>query len=108
MSQENSKNKMARQIFISGALASPIMNTKKEGDGDGLVIFCEGKVAISPLKLLTGFCEAKRKRGRPVTTWRRTLVAELRTIQLLWGKARKTAQDRAKWKTLCPAMGEED
>ena len=56
--------------------------------------------------------QGKRKRGRPTTTWRRTLDNELKTIRLSWGEAKKTAQDRTRWrsavKALCPNWDEED
>ena len=56
--------------------------------------------------------QIKRKRGRPVTTWRRTLDAELNSIQMSWGEAKRAAHDRYKWKTiveaLCPSRGQEE
>ena len=56
--------------------------------------------------------QGKRKRGRPVTTWRRTLDKELKTIKMSWGEAKRTAQDREKWrsavKALCSSRDEED
>ena len=56
--------------------------------------------------------QGKRKRGRPVTTWRRTLDKELKTAKLSWGEAKKKAQDRTKWrsavKALCSQWSEED
>ncbi len=54
----------------------------------------------------------KRKPGRPKTTWRRTVVAELATMNLSWGQAQHAAKDRDRWreltKALCPTRDEED
>ena len=44
--------------------------------------------------------EGKRKRGRPVTTWRRTLDRELKTIKLFWGEAKRAAQDQTLWRSV--------
>jgi hypothetical protein len=48
--------------------------------------------------------QGKRKRGRPITTWRRTLEAELRSIWLSWGEAKKAAHDRNKWRAIVNAL----
>ena len=52
----------------------------------------------------------KRKPGRPRTTWRRTILAELEELGYSLGEAQHLAQDRAKWKqlvmALCPTGGE--
>ena len=49
----------------------------------------------------------KRKTGRPKSTWRRTVMAELSEVKLTWGEAQYAAQHRANWKeiavALCPA-----
>ena len=54
----------------------------------------------------------KRKRGRPVTTWKRTVEGEVRRIGMTWGQVKRTAQDRDAWRVvvdaLCPSRGEED
>ena len=54
----------------------------------------------------------KRKRGRPKTTWRRTVKTELDEIGLSMGQAQKIAQDRTKWRktveALCSSRNEED
>jgi hypothetical protein len=54
----------------------------------------------------------KRKRGRPKTTWRRTVMAELKERDLTWGQAQHVARDRARWRelteALCPRRDEED
>jgi len=56
--------------------------------------------------------QGKRRRGRPTTTWRRTLDAELRSQGISWGEAKRKAQDRTGWKAvvraLCSGRDEED
>ena len=52
----------------------------------------------------------KRKRGRPKTTWRKTVEHELKEMGLSWGEAQATAKNRDKWKeviaaALCPTGG---
>ena len=42
----------------------------------------------------------KRKPGRPKTTWRRTVMAELSEVKLTWDEAQDAAQNRAKWKEI--------
>ena len=50
--------------------------------------------------------------GRPKTTWRRTVIAELSEVKLTWDEAQHVAQNRAKWKeivvALCPTGDEEE
>ena len=54
----------------------------------------------------------KRKHGRPNTSWRRTVMAELSEVNLTWAEAQHAAQNRAKWReivvALCPTGDEED
>ena len=54
----------------------------------------------------------KRKRGRPKTTWRRTVMTELTEMGLTWGEAQHVAQDRSRWRktvaALCSTGDEED
>ena len=56
--------------------------------------------------------QGKRKRGRPITTWRRTLLNELKPTKMSWGEAKKKAQDRSQWRSairaLCSRWSEED
>ena len=64
-------------------------------------------------KVALGWTPAgKRKRGRPKTTWRRTVATELKEVNLTWGQALHAAQDRSRWrqivKALCPTWDEED
>lgn len=48
--------------------------------------------------------EGKRRVGRPKTTWRRTVEAELTDLKLTWGSAAVAAKDRLKWRTLALAL----
>ena len=54
----------------------------------------------------------KRKPGRPRTTWRRTIKAELQELGYTWGQAQYMAKDRDLWRklvgALCPSRDEED
>ena len=64
-------------------------------------------------KVALGWTPAgKRKKGRPKTTWRRTVAAELKEMNITWGEAQHAAQDRSRWrqivKALCPTRDEED
>ena len=60
----------------------------------------------------TSCCEIKRNRGRPKTTWRRTITTELSDMGLTMGEAQVIAQDRHRWRrdivALCPTLDEED
>ncbi|KAL0175752.1 hypothetical protein M9458_028082, partial [Cirrhinus mrigala] len=48
--------------------------------------------------------EGKRKRGRPKNTWRRTVEAELKTLNHTWGTIEKLAKDRQKWMIFVAAL----
>ena len=55
----------------------------------------------------------RRNRGRPKTTWRRSVETELKEINLTLGEAEKIAKNREEWKeivraALCPTRDEED
>ena len=54
----------------------------------------------------------KKKKGRPKTTWRLTVAAELKEMNLTWGEAQHEAQDRSRWRQIvvasCPTWDEED
>ncbi|XP_078320133.1 putative amine oxidase [copper-containing] [Crassostrea virginica] len=54
----------------------------------------------------------KRPRGRPKTTWRKTIENELKSLNLTWGEAEARAKNRAEWRhlvlTLCSNGSEED
>ena len=47
---------------------------------------------------------AKRKPGRPSTTWRRTVLAELQDLGYSLGEAQHMAKDRVKWLGLAAAL----
>ena len=51
----------------------------------------------------------KRNRGRPKTTWRRTITAELSDMGLTMGEAQVIAPDRHRWRrdivASCPTLG---
>ena len=65
-----------------------------------------------PKTALTWNPAGKRKRGRPRTTWRRTVKSELKEAGYTWGEAQHLAKDREKWRdlvvALCPTWDEED
>ena len=46
----------------------------------------------------------KRKRGRPKTTWRRTVTQELKQMNLSWEEAQHAARDRVEWRVLIEAL----
>ena len=48
--------------------------------------------------------ERKRKRGRPKTTWRRTVEAEMKKINHNWGTIQRLASDRQGWKSFVAAL----
>ncbi|KAK3777703.1 hypothetical protein RRG08_021813 [Elysia crispata] len=48
--------------------------------------------------------EGHRKRGRPKTTWRRTVEAEAAAMEQSWGTLRMLAQDREQWKEFVAAL----
>jgi len=46
----------------------------------------------------------KRRQGKPKTTWRRTVMAELNDIGLTRGEAKLVAKDRSRWKQIVGAL----
>ena len=48
--------------------------------------------------------EGKRKRGRPKTTWRRTVEAEMKTMNHSWGTIQRLASDRQGWRSFVAAL----
>ena len=48
--------------------------------------------------------EGKRSRGRPKTTWRRTVEKELRELNYSWSTIEKLAKDRQGWKDFVAAL----
>lgn len=48
--------------------------------------------------------DGKRKRGRPRTTWRRTVEGEMKAMQHSWNSLTRLAQDRQKWRNFVAAL----
>jgi hypothetical protein len=48
--------------------------------------------------------EGKRKRGRPKTTWRRTIENEIRERGYTWGTIEREANNREEWRKLVLAL----
>ena len=65
---------------------------------------CRMNNSLPAKTALTWTPEGKRKRGRPKTTWRRTMEEELKNSGLTWGTGAKKAQDRVVWKDLVRAL----
>ena len=57
-----------------------------------------------PKKALDWNPQGQRKRGRPPTSWRRTLDKELKDVRMSWGETKKVAQNRPRWKTVVDAL----
>ena len=48
--------------------------------------------------------DGKRKRGRPKTTWRRTVEQEMNDMGQTWGTLEKMAKDRQRWRAFVAAL----
>ena len=48
--------------------------------------------------------EGKRSRGRPKTTWRRTVEKGLRELKYSWSAIEKLAKDRQRWKDFVASL----
>ena len=48
--------------------------------------------------------EGKRKKGRPKTTWRRTVESEMKAMKQTWGPLTKLAQTRSEWRSFVAAL----
>ena len=48
--------------------------------------------------------QGKRRRGRPKQTWRRSVIDELKTINLTWEGAKQIAKDRRRWRSTVEAL----
>ena len=48
--------------------------------------------------------DRKRKRGRPRTTWRRTVESEIKAMPQSSGLLTRLAQDRQKWRHVVVAL----
>jgi hypothetical protein len=53
---------------------------------------------------LTWNPQGKRKRGRPRNSWRRDTEAELKKSGTTWTQMEKTAQDRARWRSVVDGL----
>ena len=57
-----------------------------------------------PKKALDWNPQGQRKRGRPPTSWRRTLDKDLKEVKMSWGEAKKVALDRPRWRAVVDAL----
>lgn len=48
--------------------------------------------------------QGTRRRGRPRTTWRRTVLEEARSLGKSWGEIKQYARNRVRWRTLVEAL----
>ena len=48
--------------------------------------------------------QGTRKRGRPSTTWRRTLDKELKEVGMQWKEMKRLSQDRKEWLSIVEAL----
>ena len=48
--------------------------------------------------------EGKRARGRPRTTWRRTVEGEMKALGQTWGSLTRLAKDRLEWRSFVAAL----
>ena len=48
--------------------------------------------------------QGSRGRGRPKQTWRRSMLNELANANITWDGAKRTAQNRIRWKSLVEAL----
>ena len=59
---------------------------------------------IIPKAALHWIPPGKRKRGRPRTTWRRTITSELEEISFSIGQAQYVTKDRGRWQQIVDAL----
>ena len=57
---------------------------------------------ISPGQLLDGHPQGKRPIGTPKTTWRRTIEAELKELDMTWGEAETELDGEILWRLYAP------
>jgi len=48
--------------------------------------------------------QGKRKVGRPVKTWRRSVEEELKEANITWTMAKRTAANRVHWRSIVTAL----
>ena len=53
---------------------------------------------------LEGNPQGKRKVGRPVKTWRRSVAEELKQANITWNAAKRTAANRGRWRSTVSAL----
>jgi len=46
----------------------------------------------------------KRKVGRPVKTWRRSVDEELKEANITWNRAKRSAANRVRWRSIVSAL----
>ena len=61
----------------------------------------------NPKKCLRWNPPGKRSRGKPKTTWRRSIEAELKKMGMTWGEAEHLAKDRNTWRNVVAEFAEE-
>ena len=57
----------------------------------------EGSIARAALEWNP---QGKRRRGRPMQSWRRCRMTELKEKDVTWAAAKKAAQNRIRWKAM--------
>ena len=73
-------------------------------DGDGLGMHYERAITTKTRIAMRWTPEGKRTRGRPKTTWRRTVEKGQRGLNYSWSTIEKLAKDRQHWKDLVAAL----
>ena len=70
---------------------------------------CDENGMVHPIESLklsyTGQPPGKRKRGRPRTTWRRTISSGLEEMGFSMGQAQYITKDRGRWQQIVDALG---
>ena len=90
----SSRSKLSRRIL---ELLSP------EEDGDIGHVFRKDNTKMAGISM----CwtpEGKRNRGRPKTTWCRTVETDLRELNHSWSTRERLARDRQGWRDLVVAL----
>jgi len=58
----------------------------------------------TPKQALKWNPQGKRKVGRPVKTWRRSIEEELKKANISWNTAEKTAANRVRWRSIVDSL----
>ena len=61
----------------------------------------------NPKKCLQSNPPGKLSRGKPRTTWRRSIEVELKKMKMTWGEAENLAKDRNTWRNVVAEFAEE-